>query len=154
MLARGVRLIVGLVLIVALPLTVAGCGDDAPTAPSDYAPYSQIDIRVGTGDEAVTGKVLTVNYTGWFYTGATPDHKGVQFATSTLSGPAQIVLGAASVIEGWEKGLPGMRVGGIRRLTVPPSLAYGQVRYNAIPPNTTLVFDVELVSVQDATSGQ
>jgi FKBP-type peptidyl-prolyl cis-trans isomerase FkpA len=146
MLARVVRLTAVLVLSVALPVLTAGCGEDSPTAPSNYAPFSHLDIRVGTGDEAVSGLLLTVKYTGWFYDGSVADHRGVQFATSLESGPAEFVLGTGGVIEGWEQGIPGMKVGGLRRLVIPPSLAYGQSRYSAIPPNVTLVFDVELVS--------
>ncbi len=146
MLARTVRLTAGLVLGVVLPFLAAGCGEDSPTAPTNYAPFSKQDIRVGTGDEAVAGLLLTVNYTGWFYDGSVADHRGVQFATSVESGPAEFVLGEGGVIEGWDQGIPGMKVGGLRRLVIPPSLAYGQSRYSAIPPNVTLVFDVELVS--------
>jgi FKBP-type peptidyl-prolyl cis-trans isomerase len=146
MLARTVRLAAGLILCAVLPFQAAGCSDSSPTAPSNYAPFSQQDIRVGTGDEAVNGLLLKINYTGWFYDASVADHRGVQFATSVESGAAEFVLGTGGVIEGWEKGVPGMKVGGLRRLVIPPSLAYGMSRYSAIPPNVTLIFDVELVS--------
>jgi len=95
----------------------AGCGD-APSSPSDYAPYSQIDLVFGEGDSAETGKVLTVNYTGWFYDSTKPDKKGVQLTTSPTPAPRPSRPGANSVIEGWERGVLGMKEGGIRRLII------------------------------------
>jgi FKBP-type peptidyl-prolyl cis-trans isomerase FkpA len=137
----------GLVALVMLPFAAAGCGG-SPSTPSDYAPYSQIDLVFGAGATAETGKTLTVNYTGWFYDPNAADKKGLQFAASALSGPAVFTAGANTVIEGWEKGVLGMKEGGMRRLIVPPSLAYGPNRFSAIPPNATLVFDIELVGVE------
>jgi FKBP-type peptidyl-prolyl cis-trans isomerase len=137
----------GLLILVALPFAAAGCGN-SPSTPSDYAPYSQIDLVFGNGPTAATGMTLTVSYTGWFYDSTAADKKGTQFTTSALSGPAVFTAGANSVIEGWERGVLGMQVGGIRRLVIPPSLAYGPNRYAAIPPNATLVFDIELVGAE------
>ena len=137
----------GLLALAWLPLAAAGCGD-SPSSPSDYAPYSQIDLVFGDGASAETGKVLTVYYTGWFYDSTTADKKGVQLTSSAYAGPAIFTAGANSVIEGWERGVLGMKVGGIRRLIIPPSLAYGPNRFNAIPPNATLVFDIELLKVE------
>lgn len=128
-------------------LLAAGC-DDSPTAPSNYAPFAQLDLFVGSGDEAVNGRTLTVHYTGWFYDETKADRRGVQFDTSQGRGPFTYVLGAGQVISGWERGVPGMKAGGVRRLVIPPSLAYGNSRTGPIPPNATLVFDIELVSVQ------
>ena len=147
MVRRALILSAGLMALVVLPLAAAGCGS-SPSSPSDYAPYSQIDLVFGNGASAETGKTLTVNYTGWFYDSTAGDKKGVQFTTSALSGPAVFTAGANSVIEGWERGVLGMKVGGVRRLVIPPSLGYGPNRYSAIPPNATLVFDIELVSVE------
>lgn len=135
-------------VLVVLSVFVAGCDEDPPTTPSDFATFSQVDLRVGTGDEAVTGKVLTVNYTGWLYKGSEPDKKGVQFETSIGATPLQFTLGIGQVIAGWDQGIVGMRVGGVRRLVIPPSMAYGPIRNFAIPPNATLVFEVELVELQ------
>jgi FKBP-type peptidyl-prolyl cis-trans isomerase len=132
---------------VLLPFATSGCGS-TPSSPSDYAPFSQIDLVFGEGASAETGKVLTVNYTGWFYDPTAADKKGVQLTTSAVSGPVVFTAGAGNVIDGWEKGVLGMREGGSRRLVIPPSLAYGPNRYNAIPPNATLVFDLELVKVE------
>jgi FKBP-type peptidyl-prolyl cis-trans isomerase len=147
MVRRALVPALGLVALVLLPFAAAGCGD-SPSTPSDYAPYSQIDLVFGEGASAETGKVLTVNYTGWFYDSTAADKKGVQFTTSAVAGPAVFTAGGNSVIEGWERGVLGMKEGGSRRLIIPPSLAYGPNRYSAIPPNATLVFDIELVKVE------
>ena len=121
---------------------------NSPTNPSSSAPYSQVDLLVGTGDEAAVGKILTVNYSGWLYDPSKPDTKGLMFDTSAGRDPYQFILGTQSVIQGWDKGLVGLKVGGIRRLVVPPSLGYGNVRNYSIPAYSTLVFDVELIAVQ------
>lgn len=127
-------------------LAAAGCGD-SPTSPST-APYKQTDVRVGTGTEATLGTAVTVNYTGWLYDASKLDGKGVQFDSSVGGDPFAFTLGIGQVIQGWDQGVAGMKVGGLRRLVVPPSLAYGPVRYGPIPPDATLVFDIELVDVQ------
>src|SRR5512134_1363111 len=103
---------------------MAGCTDSA-TAPSDFAPFSQTDVRVGTGAEAVSGAVLEVHYTGWLYDGTKAENKGLQFDSSAGGDPLSFTLGAGRVISGWDQGLVGMRAGGLRRLVIPPSLAYG-----------------------------
>ena len=96
---------------------------------------------------------MTVNYTGWLYDASKLDSKGLQFDSSIGGQPFAFTLGAGQVIQGWDQGVPGMKVGGIRRLVIPPSLAYGAVRYGPIPPDATLVFDISLVDVQASTSG-
>jgi FKBP-type peptidyl-prolyl cis-trans isomerase FkpA len=136
------------VLAVAGAFLVSACYG-SPASPAANAPYSQSDIRVGAGIVAETGKVLAVNYTGWLYAADKPDQKGLQFDTSTGLGVLEFTLGAGDVIKGWDRGLVGMKVGGLRRLVVPPSLGYGGVRQGPIPPNTSLVFEVELVEVRD-----
>ena len=136
-----------LMLLVAL-LAVAGCGgNDTPTAPSTTsAPYSQTDLVVGTGATVANGNAATITYTGWLHNSARPDNKGNQF-DSGVFGP--YVVGTQRVIAGWERGIPGMRVGGQRRLVIPPELAYGAAgRPPSIPSNATLVFDVTLNAVQ------
>jgi FKBP-type peptidyl-prolyl cis-trans isomerase FkpA len=128
-----------------------GCGgDDTPASPSPSgAPFSQTDLRAGNGAEAVAGRTVTVNYTGWLYAPTQPEQKGQQFDTSIGRAPFVFVVGAGRVIQGWDRGVPGMRVGGLRRLVIPPDLAYGaQGSPPNIPPNATLVFDVELLAVQ------
>lgn len=126
---------------------IAGCGD-SPTAPPNYAPFTQTDLRVGAGAEAQNGATLAVHYTGWLFDEEAPAQKGPQFDSSAGRDPLSFVLGAGQVIAGWDQGLAGMKVGGLRRLIVPPSLAYGGVRNRSIPPNSTLVFEVELVEVE------
>jgi FKBP-type peptidyl-prolyl cis-trans isomerase FkpA len=127
---------------------VASACEDGPTAPSNFAAYSQTDLTLGSGGDAVSGRLLTVNYTGWFYGESRPDNKGPVFDTSAGGEPFQFTLGVGQVIAGWDQGLQGMRVGGLRRLVIPPSLAYGRFRNGPIPPNATLVFEVELLDVQ------
>ena len=145
--------------LVGLALTffcvlASGCSD-SPNVPSNFAPFSQTDLRVGTGGDAVNGKILSVQYTGWYFNDSRPDDKGPVFDTSVGGEPFLFTLGVGSVIEGWDRGLAGMRVGGIRRLVIPPSLAYGRFRQNSIPPNATLLFEVELLEVTDpATTSQ
>ncbi len=92
---------------------------------------------VGTGGTAAAGDTVTVSYTGTF-TDGTPIDSGGTF---------QFVIGASQVIPGFEQGVVGMRVGGERKLTVPPSLAYGSQGTASIPPNTTLLFDVKLLAI-------
>jgi FKBP-type peptidyl-prolyl cis-trans isomerase len=101
------------------------------------------DVKVGTGDEAVAGKSVTVHYTGWLA-------NGTKFDSSKDRGqPFTFQLGAGQVINGWDQGVAGMKVGGVRKLTIPPSLGYGAngAGGGAIPPNATLVFEVELLGV-------
>lgn len=134
-----------------MTLAVSGCGgDDSPTGPAVNVPYSATDLKVGTGAEATNGKSLTVNYTGWIYSTTAVDNKGTQFDSSLTPGrtPFPFVLGSRQVIAGWEQGVPGMRVGGSRRLVIPPSLGYGSQANGQIPGNSTLVFDIDLLSVQ------
>ena len=136
-----------LVLTVALSALSAACGP-TPTAPSQFAAYSQTDLLVGTGDQAVTGRTLGVRYTLWLYDSSQPDNKGLQVETNAAAtDPFSFQLANNQVIEGWERGVPGMRAGGRRRLVVPPAMAYGDTRNGLIPPNATLVFDIELISV-------
>jgi FKBP-type peptidyl-prolyl cis-trans isomerase FkpA len=109
-------------------------------------PYSQTDLSIGTGATAGFGNRVAVAYTGWLDDTSKPDHKGTLFDTS-LSFSFQIGIG--QVIKGWEQGVPGMRVGGQRRLIIPPELAYGTAGSGLnIPPNATLVFDITLLAVQ------
>jgi len=138
-------------IYLAAALCLVSCSK-SPNAPSSTAPYSQLDILVGNGDPAASGQVLTVNYTGWIYDASKPDNKGLQFDTSVGATPFVFTLGIGSVIAGWDKGLVGMKPGGVRRLVVPPSLGYGDIRNNSIPAYSTLVFDVELVGIAPSGS--
>jgi len=137
---------------------MAGCksgggSDSIPTAPSANVPFSTVDLRVGTGTEATNGRRVTVNYTGWVWSSSGTDNKGGQFDSSLSAGrtPFAFNLGNDNVIQGWHRGIVGMRVGGQRRLIIPPDLAYGNSPpsgQNTIRANETLVFDVELLAVQ------
>ena len=129
-----------------LAIGVTACSD-GPTGPSSSAPYSQLDLRLGTGADALPGKTVAVNYTGWLYDPTKTDGKGLQFDTSVGSTPLKFTLGSGQVIEGFDRGVTGMKVGGARRVVIPPSLGYGSPRNNSIPPYATLVFDVELVEI-------
>lgn len=110
----------------------------------------KVDDRAGTGNEAVSGRRVTVHYTGWLYDDARSDHKGTKFDSSRDGNqPFEFRLGAGQVIPGWDEGVAGMRVGGRRTLTIPPHLGYGsQGAGGVIPPNATLVFEVELLDVR------
>lgn len=138
--------------ILGMLLSAVGCGGGNST-PTSSTPargeFSQIDVRVGTGAEAVAGRRLTVHYTGWLYDPLRPEQKGRQFDSSVGGEPFVFTLGAGQVIRGWDQGFSGMKVGGLRRLVIPPELGYGaQGSGGVIPPNASLVFDVELIGVQ------
>jgi FKBP-type peptidyl-prolyl cis-trans isomerase FkpA len=135
-------------LITALSFIPAACGDSSPTQPTPRAEYSVTDLRAGSGAEATAGKRLSVHYTGWLYNPSGTDGKGAQFDTSVGRGAYPFTLGAGQVISGWDRGVAGMRVGGQRRLVLPPELAYGASGNGPIPPNATLVFDIELLDAQ------
>ena len=108
------------------------------------------DETIGTGATAEAGHLVTVHYTGWLFEAAAPETKGRKFDSSRdRNDPFQFELGAGQVIQGWDKGVAGMKVGGKRRLTIPPELGYGaRGAGGVIPPNATLVFDVELLGVE------
>lgn len=112
------------------------------------------DLVAGIGDEVLPGMIAIVHYTGWLYDPAAPGQHGKQFDSSReRKEPLSIPVGAGRVIKGWEQGLPGMKVGGIRRLVIPPSLGYGgrDIGKGLIPPNSTLVFEIELLAVETVT---
>ena len=147
-----VRPSIGRTLAAALmaALAVSACGSDngGTTSPStSSAPFSQTDLRVGTGADAVNGRRLTVQYTGWLYDTSQAGNKGRQFDTSAGRGPFMFTLGAGQVIRGWDQGVVGMKVGGQRRLVIPPELGYGSSGSGSIPGNATLLFEIELVEV-------
>lgn len=137
-------------LLCCLPLLglpfAAGCdtSNNPFLNPTFEDPFTTTDLRVGLGTLASSGRLVTVNYSLWLYTTSTANNKG----TFIESGPFEYVLGAGGVITGWEQGIPGMRVGGLRKLVIPPSLAYGAAGSGPIPGNATLLFEIELVNVQ------
>ncbi|MBT4384194.1 FKBP-type peptidyl-prolyl cis-trans isomerase [Candidatus Peregrinibacteria bacterium] len=100
------------------------------------------DLKVGDGDEAVSGKTVEVHYVGTLLDGS-------QFDSSRDRGQTfEFPLGAGYVIKGWDEGVAGMKVGGLRKLTIPADMAYGDRATGSIPANSTLVFEVELFSVK------
>lgn len=133
-------------LAVAAVATAVSACDGSPTEPAPS--FAQTDLRVGTGDAAESGDTLTVHYTGWLYDGTKTDQKGLQFETNVGGTPFPFILGTGGVIAGWDQGLLGIQVGGIRRLVIPPELAYGDVRRGPIPPNSTLIFEVEVTAIE------
>jgi len=139
-------------VFIALPALawLAACGGvSTPTFPDQSSvPFSATELRAGDGVEAATGKTLTVNYAGWLYSATAADNKGSLFDTNVGRTPLTFLLGAGQVIPGWDQGLQGLKAGGVRRLVIPPSLAYGPVGNSAVPPNAALVFEVELLAVQ------
>jgi len=107
------------------------------------------DLAEGEGTMALSGKTVSVHYTGWLFDPKAADTKGRKFDSSRDRGqPFGFKLGAGQVIAGWDRGVAGMRVGGQRRLTMPPEMGYGaRGAGGVIPPNAMLVFDVELLGV-------
>ena len=108
------------------------------------------DVTPGTGAEARKGQTVRVHYTGWLYDAGKPDKRGGKFDSSKDSNePFEFRLGAGEVIRGWDEGVAGMKVGGTRMLTIPPAMGYGaRGAGGVIPPNATLLFEVELLDVR------
>lgn len=100
-------------------------------------------LKAGTGQEATNGSKVTVHYTGWLVNGTKFD------SSLDRNNPLEFTLGAQQVIQGWEKGVLGMKVGEIRRLEIPTEMAYGSQDLGIIPPNSDLIFEVELLKVSD-----
>ena len=138
-------------------------------ASANKATLTKVDVKVGVGKEAIAGKKVSVHYTGWLLDDSAPkecselpifvslkrvlsclENKGNKFDSShDRPGNFEFKLGAGQVIKGWDQGVQGMKVGGKRTLIIPSSLGYGaRGAGNSIPPNATLVFDVELMKVQ------
>ena len=155
-------------LLAAFAASATTCGalaQDKPAAPSPGATVAApavaptpapelkiIDRQVGNGREVQSGRAALVQYTGWLYDEKAPDNKGKQFDASTTRGglPFGFIVGVGKVIKGWDQGVLGMKVGGKRTLVVPPQMGYGDkdVGNGLIPPNSTLLFDIELVEVK------
>jgi FKBP-type peptidyl-prolyl cis-trans isomerase FkpA len=124
----------------------------APAAPAVQGPQVQtIDSKVGTGKEATLGSTVSVHYTGWFYKPLARNQRGRKFDSSLdRKEPLEFRLGAGQVIKGWEQGVAGMKIGGKRTLIIPSELAYGKrgAGGGSIPPDSDLIFDVELLDVK------
>jgi FKBP-type peptidyl-prolyl cis-trans isomerase FkpA len=149
-----VRLLIPILLCAAV-----ACGRDsstpdlpegAPMADSGITQLQMVDTKVGDGAEARPGRVVRVHYTGWLYDASKEDKRGEKFDSSKdRMEPFEFPLGGAQVIPGWDKGFAGMKVGGARVLTIPPDMGYGaRGAGGVIPPNATLVFEVELLEVK------
>ena len=110
----------------------------------------KVDVKQGSGKEAATGNPVIVHYTGWLYDTSKPENKGTKFDSSRdRQVPFGFFLGAGKVIKGWDEGVVGMKVGGQRTLIIPPAYGYGERGAGGvIPPNATLIFDVELIEVK------
>jgi FKBP-type peptidyl-prolyl cis-trans isomerase FkpA len=144
-----------LALCLAL-VSASGAQEPQPPAGPSAAPSAVLvtDLVKGVGDEALPGMVVVVHYTGWLYDAGAEGLRGRKFDSSRERGQAfSFPLGGGRVISGWEQGIPGMKVGGTRRLVIPPDLAYGgrDIGNGLIPPNSTLLFEVELLAVETVT---
>ncbi len=124
--------------------------EGAPMADTGVTALQMIDTKVGTGAEATAGRVVRVHYTGWLFDASKADQRGNKFDSSKdRNEPFEFPLGGGQVIPGWDQGFAGMKVGGRRVLTVPPAMGYGaRGAGGVIPPNATLVFEVELLEVK------
>jgi FKBP-type peptidyl-prolyl cis-trans isomerase FkpA len=143
--------------VVAMLVTACG-GKQEPAKPAAPAAavappteLQKIDILKGTGEGISQGQVAVVHYTGWLYEPTAAEQKGEKFDSSRDRGqPFSFTIGHGDVIKGWDEGVQGMQPGGQRRLVIPPALGYGEVgAQNVIPPNATLVFEIELLEIQE-----
>lgn len=138
-------------LLSAGTISITACTQQASPSmeTSNVTELIKTDTKSGTGIEAVAGKQVTVHYTGWLYDTSAPDNKGMKFDSSRdRNQPFSFPLGAGRVIRGWDEGVAGMKVGGQRTLIIPPDMGYGsRGAGGVIPPNATLIFDVELLGV-------
>ena len=149
--SRPIRLATAL-LAVVLPTAVllTACSEPGPPPGGRVSELQRIDLRDGSGALAKSGMDATVHYTGWLFDENAPNQRGEKFDSSLDRGePFTFLLGAGRVIRGWDEGVAGMRVGGKRVLMIPPEYGYGRKGAGgAIPPNASLVFEVELLDVR------
>lgn len=150
---RNQRIFIGVIIAAAVILiayfvlrgSLGGNADTTPTPEPTVVTSTGLiyqDLVVGDGQEARVGDTVSVHYTGWL-------EDGTKFDSSVDRGtPFEFTLGAGEVIKGWDEGVVGMRVGGKRKLIIPPDLAYGASGRGSIPPNATLTFDVELLEIK------
>lgn len=132
--------------LIAVVMIVSACG-------SSDSGLQVKDLVEGEGSEATLGSQVSVHYTGWLYSADSTGGKSTQFDSSIERGqPFKFVLGFEQVIPGWDQGVSGMKVGGKRELIIPSDLAYGEQDLGIIPPNSTLIFEVELLEVNDLRS--
>lgn len=119
------------------------------TTGTESMPMQKIELAPGAGAEIKSGQSALVHYTGWLYDAKAPDNKGQKFDSSVdRNEPFEFPVGGGMVIKGWDEGVVGMKVGGKRRLVIPPEMGYGaRGAGGVIPPGATLVFDVELLEI-------
>jgi FKBP-type peptidyl-prolyl cis-trans isomerase len=136
-------------LLVAVSGLTAGAKETAvnATVPTELV---MTDVKTGTGPAITAGQTAVVHYTGWLYSPTAKDHKGKKFDSSRdRNDPFSFHVGGGEVIGGWDQGVVGMQAGGQRQLVIPPSLGYGaRGAGGVIPPNATLLFDIELLKIQ------
>jgi FKBP-type peptidyl-prolyl cis-trans isomerase FkpA len=134
-----------------LMLFTLGCSSSPPPpGQSDIKVLESVDEKVGDGAEATWGREVLVHYTGWIYDQNRRENRGREFDSSRdRNEPMAFTIGKGEVIKGWEEGVNGMKVGGRRLLTIPPDMAYGRRGFGQlIPPDATLIFDIELIEVK------
>ena len=126
--------------VMIIMILFAGCSKDKEIMNGELIIE---DLKVGEGSEVVKYNIVTVNYTGWLT-------DGTKFDSSLNPGrsPFRFTVGGGQVIKGWDEGLIGMKVGGKRKLTIPPSMGYGNQEMGVIPPNSTLIFEIDLLIIE------
>jgi FKBP-type peptidyl-prolyl cis-trans isomerase FkpA len=138
-------------LVAVSSLTVGASKETAVNATATVPTELAItDVKTGTGPAITAGQTAVVHYTGWLYSPTAKDHKGKKFDSSRdRNDPFSFHVGGGEVIGGWDQGVVGMQAGGQRQLVIPPSLGYGASGAGGvIPPNATLLFDIELLKIQ------
>lgn len=140
------------VIAIGFVAMLAGCSSpvELTAEMGSVNELERIDTIVGTGAEAKAGNMVEVHYTGWLYDESAADNKGSKFDSSRDRGqPFAFTLGAGRVIQGWDQGVAGMKIGGQRTLLIPAALGYGSRGAGSdIPPNASLLFDVELLNIR------
>ena len=126
--------------VMIIMILFAGCSKDKEIMNGELIIE---DLKVGEGSEVVKYNIVTVNYTGWLT-------DGTKFDSSLNPGrsPFRFTVGGGQVIKGWDEGLIGMKAGGKRKLTIPPSMGYGNQEMGVIPPNSTLIFEIDLLIIE------
>ncbi len=157
-----IKYFISLSLLLSINTLMTACGDTnainsdkknmpntTPATQSSSIKFTKTDVKIGEGAEATSGQSVSVHYTGWLYEPSSPDSHGKKFDSSRDRGQAFVFpLGAGRVIKGWDQGVVGMKVGGQRTLIIPSDMAYGSRGAGGlIPPNATLIFDVELMGI-------
>ena len=129
-------------------ICLTACSEKAGKLMETESGLKYLDLKAGDGTSPQAGQRVSVHYSGWLYDENQPDNKGKEFDSSRKKGrPYGFVIGVGSVIDGWDEGVLSMRVGGQRKLIIPSHLGYGEGGMGPIPPNATLVFEVELLDI-------